>query len=98
MNLEMQESIIVRRAAARSVSRNRRRGDYNGASQFLRIRMVAQSQRDCVLQPKVAPIGRGYLGCLFGNGCNANGVAAKIPGAPERNGRNRVAVEFVYGP
>jgi hypothetical protein len=53
---------------------------------------MVQSRPDGVLQPKVAPICRGCLGCTFGNGNNASGVVAGILGARERNGRNRVAV------
>lgn len=40
--------------------------------------LAVQSQRDCVLQPKVAPIFRGYLGSTSGNGNNANGVVAEV--------------------
>jgi len=58
--------------------------------------LVPQSQRDCVSQPKVALVGHGYLGFKFGNGNNANGVAAEVAGARERTGRNRFAVGYVW--
>jgi hypothetical protein len=54
--------------------------------------LAVQSQRDCALQPKVAPIFRGYLGSTSGNGNNANSVVAEVTGLRERNGHNRVAV------
>jgi len=55
-------------------------------------------QRGIGLQPKVAPIIRGYLGCALENGNNANGVAADIAcDVPKRIGHNRVAVGELFG-
>ena len=77
----------------RNYSRFQRAGRISVLSSSLAI----QSQRDCALQPKVAPIFRGDLGSRSGNGNNANGVVAEVTGPRARNGRNRVAVGNGWG-
>ena len=72
-------------------------GESVGRISVLSSSLAVQSQRDCALQPKVAPLFRGYLGSTSGNGNNANGVVAGVTGPRARNGRNRAAVGNGWG-